>query len=69
VAVGLLLKSEIAHANCPNISKAIEVLNKAENELQTANHDFNGHRGDAVAAVGKAVAQLGLCLQATQCTR
>lgn len=47
----------------PHILAAIQELKDAKHELQTAAHDFGGHRVDAIAAVDNAVKQLQLALQ------
>ena len=47
----------------PHIKRAIKELQAAKQELQTAAHDFNGHRVDAIAAVDKAIEQLNICMQ------
>lgn len=47
----------------PHIVAAIQELKDARHELQTAAHDFGGHRVDAISAVDNAVKQLQLALQ------
>jgi hypothetical protein len=47
----------------PEIRKAIASLERAKYDLQHANHDFGGHRADALAATDKAIEQLKLALQ------
>jgi len=47
----------------PHIRGAIKELQEAKRELQTASHDFGGHREDAVKAVDEAIHQLQLALQ------
>ena len=47
----------------PHIRGAIRELQEAKRELQTASHDFGGHREDAVKAVDEAIRQLQLALQ------
>ena len=44
----------------PHISGAISELVEARKELQTASHDFGGHRVDAIRAIDVAVKQLRL---------
>lgn len=47
----------------PHIRGAIRELQEAKNELQHADHDFNGHRADALKACDEAIQQLRLALQ------
>lgn len=47
----------------PEIRKAITALEQARYALQHADHDFGGHRADALAATDKAIVQLRLALQ------
>ena len=47
----------------PEIRKAITALEHAKYALQHADHDFGGHRADALAATDKAIEQLRLALQ------
>ena len=47
----------------PEIRRAITSLERAKYALQHANHDFGGHRADALAATDKAIEQLRLALQ------
>ncbi|HZE07983.1 MAG TPA: hypothetical protein VE110_04425 [Gemmatimonadaceae bacterium] len=47
----------------PEIRRAITALESAKKDLQRANHDFGGHRVDALAACDKAIYQLKLALQ------
>jgi hypothetical protein len=47
----------------PAIRAAIRSLEKAKNEMQHANHDFGGHRVDAIKACDEAIHQLQLALQ------
>lgn len=47
----------------PHIRGAIRELQEAKRELQTAAHDFGGHREDALKAVDEAIHQLQLALQ------
>jgi hypothetical protein len=50
-------------AHHPAIRAAIRSLERAKAEMQAANHDFGGHRADALAACDAAIAQLQLALQ------
>lgn len=47
----------------PAIRAAIRSLEKAKDEMQHANHDFGGHRVDAIKACDEAIHQLQLALQ------
>lgn len=47
----------------PEIRKAIAALERAKVDMQRANHDFGGHRADALTACDNAIAQLRLALQ------
>jgi hypothetical protein len=47
----------------PHIHEAMHALMKAADELRGANHDFGGHRKDALQAVEAAHHQLKLCLE------
>jgi hypothetical protein len=47
----------------PEIRKAIAALERAKKDMQSASHDFGGHRVDALAACDKAIEQLRLALQ------
>lgn len=47
----------------PHIRAAIHELEEAKKELQTAAHDFGGHRAEALEAVDNAIKQLRQALQ------
>ena len=47
----------------PHIRAALQELRDAKQELQTAAHDFGGHRVEAVQAVDNAIKQLQIALQ------
>ncbi len=47
----------------PEIRRAIASLEQAKAAMQSANHDFGGHRVDAIAACDRAIAQLRVALQ------
>ena len=47
----------------PHIRAAIHELQEAKNELQHADHDFGGHRAEAVEAIDNALKQLRQALQ------
>ncbi|HLH31022.1 MAG TPA: hypothetical protein VKY31_07450 [Terriglobia bacterium] len=47
----------------PHIRAALRELREARQELQTAAHDFGGHRKEALESVDNAIKQLDLALQ------
>jgi hypothetical protein len=47
----------------PHIRKALEELREVRKELKEADHDFKGHREEALEAVDKAIKQLDVCLK------
>lgn len=47
----------------PHIRAALRELREARRELQTAAHDFGGHRKEAIEAVDNAIKQLQEALQ------
>ena len=47
----------------PHIKAAIHELEEAKKELQTAAHDFGGHRVEAIEAIDNALKQLRQALQ------
>lgn len=47
----------------PHIRSAINELEEAKRELQSAAHDFGGHRVEALKACDEAIRQLRLALQ------
>jgi len=42
----------------PHIRQAIKELREAKHELETADHDFGGHKKEAIEAVDHAIEQL-----------
>jgi hypothetical protein len=66
-AAAVAFRASEAEADCPNITKAITALTLAQGDLQTAKHDFDGHRAQALKDVNAALASLGLCLACKQC--
>jgi len=50
----------------PHIHHAIHELREAKKELKEADHDFKGHREDALKACDKAIEQLELALKADE---
>ncbi len=51
------------HERHPAIRRAIRSLEEAKLALERADHDFGGHRKDALEECDKAIAQLKLALQ------
>jgi hypothetical protein len=47
----------------PEIRNAITALERAKADLKSANHDFGGHRVNAIAACDRAIEQLRLALK------
>ena len=47
----------------PEIRAAIRSLERAKLDLQRADHDFGGHRADALRATDEAIRQLKLALE------
>jgi hypothetical protein len=47
----------------PEIRAAIGSLRNAREHLEHADHDFGGHRVDAVHAIDQAIEQLQICLK------
>ncbi|HXM23957.1 MAG TPA: hypothetical protein VN948_22060 [Terriglobales bacterium] len=47
----------------PQIRAAINALENAKAHLQSAAHDFQGHRVDAIRAVDEAIHQLQICMR------
>jgi hypothetical protein len=47
----------------PEIRHALRALENAKDHLQNADHDFGGHRVDAINACNQAMEQLKICLR------
>jgi hypothetical protein len=47
----------------PQIREAIAALRNAKGHLEHANHDFGGHRAEALRATEEALHQLQICLK------
>jgi hypothetical protein len=66
-AGGLTLVAGLASAEererHPAIRAAIRALEKAKADLQHADHDFGGHRVEAIESIDRAMNQLKLALQ------
>jgi hypothetical protein len=61
--VGSLALTPVTIEPHPHIRSAIGELVEARKELQTAAHDFGGHRAAAMRAVDAAIKQLRLAQQ------
>ncbi len=57
-----ILKGEPAEQH-PHIRAALRELREARHELETAAHDFGGHRKEAIEAVDNAIKQLQRALE------
>ena len=57
------VRKAVAPERHPEIRKAITQLERAKTDLKRANHDFGGHRAEALEACDRAIAQLRLALQ------
>jgi hypothetical protein len=47
----------------PEIEDALHALHNAKAHLEHANHDFHGHRVDAIRAIDEADRQLRICME------
>jgi hypothetical protein len=47
----------------PSIRRAIDALRAARNDLEHADHDFGGHRVEAMQAIDRAIDQLQVALR------
>jgi hypothetical protein len=56
-------KKAAAREQHPHIRAALMELREAKRELETAAHDFGGHRKEALEAVDNAIKQLQLAQQ------
>lgn len=66
-AGGIALAASTAQAQRrerhPRIRAAIRALEQAKDEMQHADHDFGGHRVEAIEECDRAIRQLQLALQ------
>lgn len=53
--------------HCPNIQHAIDAIQSAMNSMSKANHDYCGHKEEAIAAANHAVEQLRLAEDCDRC--
>jgi len=58
-----LTAAEPGREHHPEIHQAIAALEKAKHHLEHAEHDFGGHRREAVEACERAIQQLRLALE------
>jgi len=56
--IGTMAFTPISLEPHPHIRGAIKELQAARKELETAAHDFGGHRAEAIRAVDAAIVQL-----------
>ena len=56
--IGTMAFTPVSLEPHPHIRGAIKELEAAKKELQTAAHDFGGHRVDAIKAIDGALVQL-----------
>jgi hypothetical protein len=54
---------------CPNIHHAIEALQNAMHDMEKADHDFCGHKRDAMEATRNALEQLRRAEDCDQCRK
>jgi len=47
----------------PQIHDAIAALRNAKSHLESAKHDYGGHRGAAISSINSALEQLEICLK------
>ena len=56
-----------AAARCPNIHKAVGALETALHDLEVANHDFCGHKAEAMEQTRHAIEQLKRAEECEKC--
>jgi hypothetical protein len=47
----------------PHIDEALEAMRNAKHHLETAEHDFHGHRVKAIEHLDKAIHEAEICMQ------
>jgi hypothetical protein len=47
----------------PHIDEALEAMRNAKHHLETAEHDFHGHRMEAIEHLDQAIHEAEICLQ------
>ncbi len=60
---GSTMLAQNERAMHPRIAHAIEALRDARAYLESAPHDFGGHKADAIRATDNAIRELNLALQ------
>ncbi len=60
-ATALLPSRAAAEERHPRLRKAIDALKDAREYLDKADHDFNGHRKEAIEDIDRAIDQLEKC--------
>ena len=60
---GTALMAQNERAMHPRLARAIESLRDARAYLESAPHDFGGHKVDAIRATDNAIRELNLALQ------
>jgi hypothetical protein len=65
VPAGLAVPVPTNH--CPNIHHAIDAVQSALNDMSKANHDFCGHKEEAMRAASHALEQLRLAESCDRC--
>ena len=63
LAVGRPAQAQEKKERHPHIHRALEELREAKKELKEADHDFGGHRAEALKAVDHAIEQLEKALK------
>lgn len=46
----------------PHIDEALESMRAAKHHLESAEHDFNGHRAKAIAHLDRAIREAEICM-------
>jgi hypothetical protein len=46
----------------PHIDEALESMRAAKHHLESAEHDFNGHRAKAIAHLDRAIHEAKICM-------
>ena len=47
----------------PHIDEALEAMRNAKHHLETAEHDFHGHRAKAIEHLNQAIHEAEICMQ------
>lgn len=54
-------------ASCPEMTRALNQLQAAQQDLNNANHDYQGYRVQALRATNTAISQVQQALQSRDC--